>query len=109
MTANDPCAHCPRGREEHGAAEREGVVRHKFSDDGRLVPVDSATVGKPEKVQEVPPPVRITGTPSDPVLRYLLIQKGLITVGELDDAEITLRATGLLATDKKVFRDARQT
>lgn len=37
-------------------------------------------------------------TTSDPILRYLLIQKGILTAEELGEAERTLAATGLLVT-----------
>lgn len=99
--ASDTCAHCPREATEHAAAEREGVVRHKFSRDGRLEPLE--TQQKPG----TNPQTRIAKTPSDPVLRYILIQAGVITVEDLDKAEATLAATGLLTT-AKVMRDAGQ-
>lgn len=98
------CSHCPRAEKEHKAAEREGVVRHKFNTNGQLIPVDPATVGKPEQPQQ---PRSVT-TPADPILRYLLIQAGVITVEDLDKAEAVLRATGMLQTEK-VYRDARPT
>lgn len=93
--ANDTCAHCPRSREEHMAAEREGVVRHKFSADGALDPVTPGTVGKPP-AQAKQPQVQLT--PADPVLRFVLIEAGVITPEQLTEAENKLRATGMLRT-----------
>lgn len=97
MSSSTICAHCPREATEHAAAEREGVVRHKFSKDGALVPVDPATVGKPE--QKVAPPEQPRLPLGDPVLRYVMIQAGLITPEMLTEAERTLIATGMLKTD----------
>jgi hypothetical protein len=98
--ASDTCAHCPREAAEHAAAEREGVVRHKFSRDGELNPVDPATVGKPEKKEGAALPQPIQGLPlGDPVLRFVLIQAGVITPEQLTEAERTLLASGMLKTD----------
>ena len=36
---------------------------------------------------------------SDALLRFVLIEKGLVTVADLDEAEAKLRATGVLAHD----------
>lgn len=101
---SETCEHCPRTREEHAAAEREGVVRHQFSADGALTAVPGASV--PAKQEQTP---RRLNVPSDPVLRYVLVQKGIITSDDLTEAEKTLAATGLLHTQpQKVYRDAGQ-
>lgn len=96
MTTSDTCSHCPRSRQEHSAAEREGVVRHQFSKDGELKPLDPAATVGPQQKQAVPTPQRL---PADPILRYVLIQQGIITSDMLTEAEKTLEATGMLRTD----------
>ena len=88
------CGICKTGPDEHAVAEREGVIHHKFSADGVLeeVKVPVAPLGKPRSAADVLKPG------GDPVLRFILIQKGLITPDELLAAEKTLQATGLLMT-----------
>ena len=63
---------------------------HKFSVDGKV-----------HKAQPAEAPRVVPGAsamPGDPVLRYLLIDKGLITVEELTAAEEKLRSVGFLRT-----------
>lgn len=96
------CVHCGRGESEHRAAEREGAINHMHS----LV----SSKLEPLVKQEVPTPaanargLQMPRTPADPILRYLLIQKGIITPDEIDAAENMLTSVGVIQT--KVTRDA---
>lgn len=93
-TANPRCKICSMSQREHSTAEREGTTRHKFSETGDLVPVDPPE--KSKKPSGVGPK-----TPSDPILRYVLVNKGIITVEELDEAEKMLGSLGVLVTGAK--------
>lgn len=80
-------------------AEREQAVHHQFSKDGKLAQVSGAPV--PSKKDEAKPAAQVVTISGDPVLRFVLIQKGLITASELTEAEATLAATGMLRTDAR--------
>lgn len=100
LKALDTCkvAGCGMERREHQVAEKEERVHHEFSSDGRLVVIDDRPRGREKgNVQRSSGRVQ-TGAPGDPILRYLLVNKGLITTDELDEAERILKSTGLLAT-----------
>lgn len=43
--------------------------------------------------------------PSDPILRYILINKGVISVSELTEAEEMLRASGMVLTNPTTQQD----
>ena len=88
------CIICGVGHREHLAMEREGAKAHKFSENGKLVAVE---VKKPAPSSSgVGPPA-----PSDPILRYILISKGIITTDDLDETEKMLSSLGLLVTGPK--------
>jgi hypothetical protein len=95
---SETCALCPRDAREHAAAEREGVVHHQFST-GDLVHT------APPKTEA---PQHRTQPPGDPVLRFLLIQAGIITADQLTEAERTLMATGMLQTFPVARNDVGQ-
>ena len=84
----DPCTICSKPKIGH---ER---FRHAF------VGYDDAAGGLFEKTEVKPPPsdqaskVRIPSS-GDPILRMVLLRKGLITVADLDEVEAELRATGV--------------
>lgn len=86
------CSICQTGPDEHAVAEREGVVHHKFSADGVLeevkVPV-APLAGQQKRPTQV----------GDPVLRFVLVQKGIIAPEDLLAAERVLQATGMLQTE----------
>lgn len=49
--------------------------------------------------------------PTDPILRVVLISKGILTLEDIEEAEATLKATGMVignpeATPMKLFDDA---
>lgn len=104
--ADETCVICNRSKNEHNAAEREGVVHHKYSLDGQVHHVDPPKKSKPAPLDlhpgrvRVPPdePSRGINMPSDPILRFVMIQKGLITTEELDEAEKMLKTLGMLQT-----------
>jgi hypothetical protein len=69
------------------AWHEEHRPQHEFSLDGQLRRAQPMTVEAPM------PNVSI---PSDPILRLVLIEKGLITSEDLAEAEAKLRSTGVL-------------
>lgn len=89
------CEICSRTRPEHREAEASGEVNHKFSEDGRLTPLKREQAAAPG----APMP------PSDPVLRLLLIEKGLVTSSELEEMTQRLRSTGMAIVQER--QDAR--
>ena len=90
-------AGCGKERREHTVAEEEGRLNHEFSKDGRLVVLSRDKPARPPRGNSQRSSGRVvTGAVGDPILRFVLINKGLITVEELDEAERLLRATGAL-------------
>ena len=88
---------CGIPRREHTVAENEERVHHEFSSNGQLVALAKDRPKPPRgNTQRSGGMVRPGGV-GDPVLRFILINKGLVTVEELDEAERILRATGALA------------
>lgn len=89
------CGVCGLNERDHTAAEARGDVHHNFAGPGGgLQHVKGEMTGK-----KVPgAPVSVAGPPSDPVLRTILIEKGVITLEDIEKAERTLRATGVIRT-----------
>jgi hypothetical protein len=84
------CELCDRDPVEHKAAEASGDVHHKFiGEGGSLEQLDP-----PKK--NPPKPQIVSGPPIDPVLRTILIEKGVITVEDIEKAERTLQSTGVI-------------
>ena len=86
----DKCAlpGCGKSRLDHERTD----VKHIFSEDGEL------TTKRP-KVPEGPRALRGLGSPvasTDPLLRAILIDKGIITVDELEEKEKLLRHLGVV-------------
>lgn len=81
-----PCKICGRTRAEHGD------LVHEFSADGSLVKNESSNRSS-ERVpgSQKAPQATLKG---DPVLRMVMVRKGLITPEELKEVEDELRATG---------------
>lgn len=84
--ASDGCMVCSKDREGHRQAEAAGEVNHEFSETGQLVPLK-----KPERT------VQTQTLPFDPVLRLLLVEKGLVTGAELEEMSQRLASTGLVS------------
>jgi hypothetical protein len=72
------CAFCGVSEGPHRAAEARGAVNHKFSLDGRLAGVERKPDPKPDRVV----------ASADPVVRLLLIEKGIFTYEDLAEAEV---------------------
>lgn len=98
------CGICGMNMRQHLTAEREEVVNHKFDERGRLIPL------KPPRGAEAtmtPQPPAVPAPPAgpnfqpmgDPVLRFVLIEAGVITVDQLEAVETKLRATGFLVAN----------
>lgn len=85
------CRICDRSRQAHREAEAAGEVHHKFSQNGELEQVDPPK--PPQQKQTAAPGAPMS--PSDPVLRLLLVEKGLVTGQELEEMTQRLRSTGL--------------
>ena len=86
------CTICGRIKEEH---KSKNMV-HAFSPYGRPTTLFQKTEEAP-----APPPdqpratVRLPSGSTDPVLRMVLMRKGLITVADIEAVEEELRATGV--------------
>lgn len=94
MTDDPVCGLCPRTRAEHRQSELEGTVHHRFGEHGdALVRLDGF---KQEKKGSEPAIKVMTGPPGDPILRTILIEKGVISLEDLEKAERVLGATGVL-------------
>lgn len=83
------CGICDRSPGDHKDAEIDGRVHHKFSPNGHLAALEA-----PPK--QPAPAAPVNSVPSDPVLRLLLIGKGIITPEELTNTEQMLIATGTM-------------
>lgn len=84
MTPTDLCSLCGLDQEWH----KKHKPHHAFVKEG----------GSLEEAEYGEPDTRPRQMPFDPVLRFLLVQKGIISADELTSAEAQLRATGLLVT-----------
>ena len=95
-TSPDICELCDRSPREHETAEREGVVHHPFAGPGQPL----KHLGGEVKGKRDHPGGEIRGLnlPSDPVLRFVLVQAGVVNAQQLDEAEKMLRQTGILKT-----------
>jgi hypothetical protein len=100
LKAGDVCqlAGCGKSRAKHHDLEASGVVNHEFSSDGQLVAIErDKPKGRPRgNAQRSSGRVTVGTAGGDPVLRYLLVNKGILSVAELEEAETLLKATGLL-------------
>lgn len=92
MTETCQVAGCGKTRSEHGD------LKHKFSTTGELEMVESsgprAARGNSQRSKGSVRP----GILGDPVVRFLLVQKKIISADELEEAEKMLRASGMLHT-----------
>lgn len=95
----DTCqvAGCGKERREHTAGEKAETINHEFSKDGRLIVLDRRRPpgkerGNSQRSSGLVRPM----AGGDPILRYLLINKGIITTDELDEAEKMLKTIGAL-------------
>lgn len=81
-------------------------MNHLFSDvDNVLVPLRPTDVPRPTERAAEPASRQSRPLPAgDPVLRYVLVQAGVVTVEQLAAAEVALRAMGMLATGGPVYR-----
>lgn len=93
--APEICSICKVERREHEKAEIAGDLHHRFNADGRLVAVKDEKKTDPPPMSRVPEVKLLTG-PSDPILRVVLINKGVISPEDLTAAEEMLISTGLL-------------
>ena len=84
---NALCTICGRNRQWH----KDTGAKHQFTDDPD---------GKLEHAKSGPPVTTNNRIPGDPILRFLLIEKGLITPEDLTKAEEKLRAVGSLVTER---------
>lgn len=103
LKAVDQCmvAGCGRERRAHTVGENNGSIHHEFSATGQLVAI-SNRAPKHERRNSQRSSGRLRpGIDGDPILRFLLINKGIVSVEELDEAERLLRATGALGPTPK--------
>lgn len=92
------CEFCRSTREEHTVAEREGAIHHEFSADGNFKALPEK---KPPAAPSpsAPKPGTAYQPGVDPILRFVLVDAGIITAEQLEVAEKTLQSTGLLMTE----------
>lgn len=80
MTSDPVCGFDGMEQRPHQEAEEAGTISHQFSPEGQLRPVAKK---KPQR------PQRVVAT-ADPVVRLILLRKGLCTQEELAEAEVEL-------------------
>jgi hypothetical protein len=92
--ADDACVICKRTEDDHGD------VRHTYTPPGTRVDVSQFAPKRPEDdVAQViqgagePSAYSVVQTPFDPVLRLALINKGIITPEDLDQAAKMIQVT----------------
>lgn len=96
MSQPDTCSLCNRAEEEHRAAEKYDVVHHPFTRPGQpLKHIGGDVKGKKEAPGAA---VQSSGLPADPVLRFVLVEKGLISPDDLEKAEKLLHTMGVIRT-----------
>lgn len=78
--ASEGCSICGTAEGPHRQGEASGQVNHQYSTDGQLRPVEHKAEPKPDRVV----------ASADPVVRLLLIEKGIFTYDELTAAEVKL-------------------
>lgn len=93
----DECkvAGCGIERRAHTAAEEDGKINHEFSANGQLVAINrNKPSGRDRGNSQRSAGMMRPSAGGDPILRYLLINKGIITLDELEEAERLLKVTG---------------
>lgn len=100
-----PCTVCGTPFEEHKAAEESGAKHHEWSGDGRLRHVG---VTNPRPADGAAPSRGLASSspPADPVLRLVLIEKGIITAEDLTRVEQLLAVSGMAFAKPPAYRDA---
>lgn len=78
----DACSLCGVSEGPHQRAESCSEINHKFSSDGQLASVEQKPAPKQDRVVAA----------ADPVLRLVLIRKGLVTLEDLAEVEEELYA-----------------
>lgn len=91
--ATESCSLCGVDRREHEAMEKAGAKNHKWSGVGGSLQALPVAKPKPDGSRSVSGPFQ--APPGDPILRLLLINKGLISAGELDELQAVLVSTGM--------------
>lgn len=90
---HDQCTLCSRTKREHVVAEQNNDVHHRFAGPGGSLEHLKGEIPK----KNAPPAAQVvSGPPFDPVLRTILLDKGIITLDDLEKAERTLRSTGVI-------------
>lgn len=80
------CTLCGRSREQHTDSEGRGAVHHRFA----------AVEGSLEALTDRPRVKEVSGPPADVLLRTILLEKGVITLDDIQKAETLLRGTGVI-------------
>jgi hypothetical protein len=99
---------CGLERRAHRVAETEDRVHHEFSTNGELVVLSKDRPKRQRGNSQRSSGLVRAGVGGDPVLRYVLINKGVITPEELDEAERILKATGALGFTPGLGRAASE-
>lgn len=98
LKAVDECkvAGCGKERRLHTVLENNGEIHHEFSANGQLVAISNRPPNRDRRNSQKSSGRMRPALAGDPVVRYLLINKGVISVDEVDEAERLLQATGVL-------------
>ena len=98
MTLTDPhqCRVCGITQRDHPLAEAEGRVNHPF---GILKSLRDPKDAPKTSIKR--------GVSGDPVLRMLLVRKGIISPEEILQLETELRATGVIEHDNGTAEDVQ--
>lgn len=103
MSVSETCKvpGCGKNKTEHAAGEKNDSIHHHFSATGDLEFKETTTKSPREtrgNSQRSGGKVQGVRTIGDPVLRFVLVSKGIISPEELTEAEKVLFATGALHT-----------
>lgn len=85
------CGVCHLPKKEHKKLEKAGDIHHEFTMDSQLIPIKGSP--SPGGQSNTSTTVQV---PFDPVLRVILLEKGLITSEELQAKTDQLRDGGIL-------------
>jgi hypothetical protein len=93
LANEDLCTICHRDKEAHKS------MRHTFSPFGQSSTLFEKTPEAPSPPPDQPRSTVRLPSASDPILRMVLLRKGLITVADIEAVEQELRATGVAGHD----------
>lgn len=101
MSVSETCKipGCGKNKAQHADGENQGMIHHRFAldkDDLEFKETQSPRELRGNSQRSKGKVTDGARTLGDPVLRFVLVSKGIIKAEELEEAEKILRATGVL-------------